>query len=552
MVASFRANIPTGISYEIVIVDAGSTDDTLAWCKVQPDVVLIEHGELRGAIAAFTDGGYAAKGEHVLLGNDDILFKPSSILLALVHLETHPFCGAVAFSDNRPAPGYPAGYKVQTMTRFHDPTVATYGDLIYPQVGLVRKQLGDKIGYWGGRDAIMGKAGSTYGGDTWLGAMIWESGYTVDEVPGAQVDDLVVNDELRQINYKKEPTRSPYYEAFPNGVRIAPRPLVPVSFTPKLRILYLPVYERNNASQHRHKRGLREALARKFLVYEIDWVNTKFDLIEAINVFQPDILLTQVHGSSGILTPSVMARARITRPQMLVVNWNGDVYPDALISPDSLKWLQNVDVQLVVNGDVLVEYQQRGMRAAYWQIGYEPVEQMDADTPAHDVVFLGNCDNVQREELGKVLKSLACNVGIYGQGWSFQPDGNTLYDFAAGAALYDQAKMAIGDSRYAGYGFVSNRVFEALGNGGVFLLQQRVNGLEALLGFADGVHYVAWDNLADLRAKVEYWLDPAQDVERQAIAARGHLFCQTFHTFDARVYELFNRILPQLYEPVRA
>jgi glycosyltransferase involved in cell wall biosynthesis len=54
MVYSVRQST-AGLSYEIVLCDGGSTDGTLAWIKQQPDIRLIEHGELRGAIAAFND-----------------------------------------------------------------------------------------------------------------------------------------------------------------------------------------------------------------------------------------------------------------------------------------------------------------------------------------------------------------------------------------------------------------------------------------------------------------------------------------------------------------
>lgn len=555
MVASVRANIPTGIPYEVIIVDGGSTDDTLAWCKAQPDVRLIEDGKLLGAISAFTRGAETAQGDYVVMANDDITFHPGSILRALIHLETHPLCGGVAFADNRPAPGYPTGYKVQTMSRFHDPTLATYTDLVYAQVGMFRRELGNQAGWWGANHPVMSKA-VTYGGDNFLSAQLWEMGYTIDPVAGAVIDDLIPNDALRAHNANQEPQPSPFYEVYPRGVRMGQPPLTPLNFTPKLRILYLPVYEKQNAVQKANKRGLREALARKFLVYEIDWVNEKFDLLDVIKTFQPDILLTQVHGTSGILTHQVMARARASRPGMLIINWNGDVHEEALTSLEAYQWLQNVDVQLVVNQNVLQDYQARGIRAAYWQIGFEPAEIHDdgivgLNFPEHDVVFLANCYSEERRALGDMLKALPYKVGLYGLGWK-QPDGECVYDFSEGMRLYSSAKIAIGDNQYRGYGFVSNRVFEALGNGAVFLLHQHVDGLEQLTGLADGVHYVSWSDLPDLRAKIDYWLDPAHEDERVKIAQQGHNFVQTFHNFDRRVWELFNEILPRLYERVTA
>src|SRR5262245_40629500 len=87
MMQSVRQQMPIGLPAEFVICDGGSTDGTLEWLREQPDVKLIEHGELKGAIAAFTDAANAAQGKYVLIANDDVVFWPGSILRALVHLE---------------------------------------------------------------------------------------------------------------------------------------------------------------------------------------------------------------------------------------------------------------------------------------------------------------------------------------------------------------------------------------------------------------------------------------------------------------------------------
>ena len=70
------------LTHEIIIVDGGSTDGTREWCKSQDDIVLIEHGELRGAIKAYNDGYARARGEYVVTGNDDITFDGQTFKLA--------------------------------------------------------------------------------------------------------------------------------------------------------------------------------------------------------------------------------------------------------------------------------------------------------------------------------------------------------------------------------------------------------------------------------------------------------------------------------------
>lgn len=541
MVYSARAALPPGIAYEIVLVDGGSTDGTIQWCREQPDIRLIEHGALFGALRAFGDGARVADGDYVLLANDDITFHHESILAALVFLETHPTCGAVAFADDRPAPGYGEGYKVQTI-RALAPDTGDPIDVPYAQVGLFRAWLGHHIGWWGDQDGVMGQ-GHTYGGDAWLSARLWELGYTVDAVDGARVHDLIPADALRTRNHEAE-QRNPgvYYKAYPEGVPLAAAPQIEFPRPERLRVLYLPIYEPGFGH---YKRGLRDAMSQHFLVAEYDYVNDRaFDLVSAVTLFQPHLLLMQLHGTQAV-TPAVLADARAVKPDMVVVNWNGDTYREHLVSPDMLAILRHVDLQGVVNAGVLDTYTAHGIPAAYWQIGFEPVPETLPQVHAHDVVFLANAYSAERTALGGMLKALPYDVGLYGYGWP-DGDGNTLYAFAIGAALYRAAKVAIGDNQYPDdTGFVSNRLFESLANG-AFLLHQRIEGLEGLTGLVDGVHYISWTNTKDLKAKLKYWLADERGDERRAIAAAGEAYVRAHHSFDARVRELLTELLPNV------
>src|SRR5690349_16831181 len=89
MVESVRAQMPRHLTYEIVVTDGGSTDGTIPWCESQPDICLIQHGKLLGAIRAFCDGARAAQGDFVIMANDDITFHDMSILRAVAWLEDH-------------------------------------------------------------------------------------------------------------------------------------------------------------------------------------------------------------------------------------------------------------------------------------------------------------------------------------------------------------------------------------------------------------------------------------------------------------------------------
>ena len=372
MIQTARQNIPDGIRHEFVVVDGGSTDGTLEWCRQQPDLRLIEHGALLGAIKAFCDGARAARGEYVLMANDDIIFGEGSILKALTHLETHPVCGGVAFMDDRLAPGYPTHeLKTQKVTVTID---GVDYRVPYAQVGLFPKWLGDRVNWWGD-DLLAPGVGRTYGADNILSARIWELGYTIDEVPGVWINDLMPDDALRKANYKEvEETENAYYKAFPHGIRGHRTPQLPNPMTERLRVLYLPIKEPWHKERHHNKRGLRDAFGRVGLVYELDYQNVaEYDLAGAVEAFQPHLMLIQVH-SEHALPLKTLLDARAAKRDMLVMNWNGDVHRDRLISAGMLEYLKHVDMQLTVNASVLPVYAQRGIPAAYWQVAYEPVD----------------------------------------------------------------------------------------------------------------------------------------------------------------------------------
>ena len=389
MIHSARLALPAGIGYEFVLVDGGSTDGTLDWLRAQPDVQVIEHGELRGAIPAFCDGAKAATGDYVLLANDDVVFHPFSIVRALRYLEDTPACGIVAFADDRPVPGYAQAFKVQYVSALSPQGTGCV--VPYAQVALVRKWLGDMAGWWGADDPIMGKA-RTYGGDNYLSARCWELGYSVDEVPGAQVSDKIPLDALRRQNTAQPPGVHPdsqaYLDRFPQGPHIAAAPTINGHTGRKLRILYLPIYEPGHEIQRLGKAGLRRALKKRGLVYEIDYLGQSADTVAgAIKAWKPDLMLCQLQDATNV-PPDRLGFWRVLHPGMLVVNWHGDARGHA--ESAYLDLLKHVDLQLVVNAAALDLCAAHGIRSAYWQIGYEEAQGDLPEVEAHDVVFLGN------------------------------------------------------------------------------------------------------------------------------------------------------------------
>jgi hypothetical protein len=540
MMASVREQMPKGLAYEFIIADGGSTDGTLDYLRTQPDVRLLEDGRLTGAINAFCRAAELSEADYVLMANDDVIFAANSILVALQHLDTHPSCAGVAFADDRTA--IVTGGKRAHRTEGIGATLPNGQRTMvtYAQVGLFRRDLAKQVGWWGWRDPIMQKA-KTYGGDCYLSARLWELGYTVDPVEGAAVDDLIVRDALRNqhaANLNGSDSAA-YYERFPTVHLPAERSAYPIP--ERMRILYLPVYEAGYPQAANREAWMCEALSDYGLTLELDYLNTRTNLPAVVKAWQPDVILTQIQGIGPKLTPRILADMRKACPTALVVNWNGDAHMDGLVSSAMLDLLRHVDLQTTINAAALPIYEREGIPAAYWQIAWRaPLEPLP-DMPGYDVLFQGNWYDY-RAPLFKMLRDLPYHVGIYGN--DARADGNTHYDFAQQAALYANAAITVGDTfPFQTRAFASNRVFQAL-RAGAFLLLQKSEALEEYTGLIDGVHYVSWENLDDLRELIDGYMGGEYEQERAGVAAAGMTYVRANFSPQAQLRKLFEELIP--------
>jgi hypothetical protein len=323
------------------------------------------------------------------------------------------------------------------------------------------------------------------------------------------------------------------------------------------RILYLPVMEpgANHERAVANKHGLRTAFETIGPTIEWDFLandrETRFEgLLNRLDSFAPTLLFTQL-GSADVFTAEQLRAVRAAYPALRLVNWNGDVWNDPLVSPSMLELLREVDLQLVVNASVLETYAREGIDAAFWPFGYETaLRVLPDDVPEWDVVYLANNYSEARGDLYRILRGLPYKVGIYGCGWE-QYEGECVYDFTMGEALYRRAKIAISDNQFPdAKGYLSNRPFQAMA-AGCFLLQQRVDDLYEYTGLVGGIHYVDFVKLEELPGWIDYFLRPEQEPDRVRIARNGQAFVQQYHSFDVRVRELLVELLPSIKEKQR-
>lgn len=318
-----------------------------------------------------------------------------------------------------------------------------------------------------------------------------------------------------------------------------------------MRTLYCPIHIPGtyNIRSRQNKHGLRDALSRQGACREIDYLSISPDDLETVlrtelDNFQPDSLFTQFQGVTDQYV-SLLKGLRLSYPELKIVNWNGDVYPEHLIGSEMLALLENVDLQLVVNASVLKTYEDYGIRAAFCPFGYETPITPLPDAPHYDVLFLGNNYSEKRLALYQTLRSLNVDVGIYGSGWP-QAEGECNYDFAQAESLYRNARVVVSDNQFLeARGYLSDRPIQALA-AGTLLLQQYVADLEPLTGLANGVHYVEWGSFEELPNLVYHWLNPSQVKSRGRILRDGQTFVKSAHTWEARVRQLMIEWLPEL------
>jgi hypothetical protein len=273
-------------------------------------------------------------------------------------------------------------------------------------------------------------------------------------------------------------------------------------------MIYAPIYEDDSFPiQLKTKKGLREALSKRWLVSEINYRRHPDLLYYAISMFMPDIVLLQYHDTKSV-NLDLLTSIKSEFPKTKLVSWNGDYSKERFENRDYKRCLQMFDLATFVCMDIQDEYLRENINYRYWQIGFEEHEILPDALDNFDVVFQGNCYSKQRQAMGEMLRShKEWKSALYGFWPShLRSNGNTQYDFSKGDWIYRSSKIAIGDNGFPdSYAYVSNRLFQAL-HSGAFVLQQAIPGMTDVLGLEDEKHLIVWKDVWDLEAKIEEWI----------------------------------------------
>lgn len=183
--------------YEIIVIDGGSTDGTIAWLAEQKDVILIlQHNRDPQTNARRRSWGYfmnlgfkAAEAPWILMISDDCILHPGSIANSLAKVESaeasYRKLGGVAFYFR----DWPqdSAYFIQN----------TMGGMMMVNHGLFSKQALIDVGYANELDY------SFYKADSDLSLKLWHKGYEIVDCPTAIVEHLLLPSELLRVGNVK-------------------------------------------------------------------------------------------------------------------------------------------------------------------------------------------------------------------------------------------------------------------------------------------------------------------------------------------------------------
>ncbi|CCF16683.1 MULTISPECIES: glycosyltransferase family 2 protein [Brevibacillus] len=91
--------------YELICIDNGSTDGTVAYLNSLPHAVVISNGENRGFAAGNNQGFRKARGEYIVMLNNDTLVTPQWSELLINWLNKNSSLGMVGPRSNNVSPG---------------------------------------------------------------------------------------------------------------------------------------------------------------------------------------------------------------------------------------------------------------------------------------------------------------------------------------------------------------------------------------------------------------------------------------------------------------
>lgn len=249
--------------------------------------------------------------------------------------------------------------------------------------------------------------------------------------------------------------------------------------------------------------------------------------------------------TADVITPEFIKKVRrVSKKNPMIINWSGDVRTPLP------KWYidlgKEIDLTLFSNQTDLQEFQNRGIRAKYLQIGFDTefFHPKKTGNKWPDIVFLGNnyqnkfpLSKLRYEMVQFLKKTYGDRFGLYGSGWGGLEDGNLMNQLDKEADCYRGCKIGINLSHFDYDRYTSDRMFRLMG-AGAFCLTHNYQGVEK--DYVVGKHLEVWNSLPILKMQIDKYL--ADDNGREEIAHHGCTLVHAQHTWDYRLKEMIRLI----------
>lgn len=176
-----------GAGHQIIIVDDGSSDDSLAWLKqTYPQIKIISHTNNQGFSSAVNSGFQAAKTDLVLLLNNDVTIYKDTISFLEKHFQQNQKLFAVGAKEKladggergRSSGGFSRGLLVHSK---HPQDSAGPTLWVFAASGLFSVKIWKQLG---GLDELYNPA---YWEDIDIGYRAWKSGFECRYEPNSEV-----------------------------------------------------------------------------------------------------------------------------------------------------------------------------------------------------------------------------------------------------------------------------------------------------------------------------------------------------------------------------
>lgn len=153
----------TFTDYEVIVVDDGSTDDTLQQLRRYGDRIRYQFQDNRGVAAARNAGIRMARGEFVCFLDSDDLWKPEKLAVQIRFAEAHPEYGLIASEQQYfDADGKEMNHSKAAMYRIRNGMVVEhllFGNWIPTSTVMLRRECLEAVG---GFDEDVGQFGEDW------------------------------------------------------------------------------------------------------------------------------------------------------------------------------------------------------------------------------------------------------------------------------------------------------------------------------------------------------------------------------------------------------